>query len=226
MPVVASDGKTLAFTNTRGDNAGIFTADLTSSNTDRSEGLVMSAERKTPVQFTPDRTSLLYYAFAQGGSQRLWLLPLADKADSMPLSQGTSNEIQGRLSPDGRWLAYAGDESGRWEVYVQAFPNPSTRMTVSTGGGAEPYWRGDGRELYYLADDRALMAVAVTPGARLQLGRPHALFRPRVVGEPSTYRSHFVPTADGQRFLIDVLRDPSLDPVNVLVNWARPGRNR
>jgi hypothetical protein len=91
---------------------------------------------------------------------------------------------------------------------------------VSIGGGAEPQWRRDGKELFYLSSDRTLMAVAVTPGEALRVGRPTPLFHVPVAGDLNTYRSHYAVTADGQRFLVDVLDDKSgHDSMAILVNW-------
>ena len=80
------------------------------------------------------------------------------------------------LSPDGRWLAYVSDESGRYEVYVQSFPGGGGKRQVSTGGGIGPRWRGDGKELFYHAPDGKLMAVPVKSGASFEAGAPVALF--------------------------------------------------
>jgi Tol biopolymer transport system component len=223
MPVPAPDGRTLAFTATREAGAGLFTVPLDALSESNGPGFVISAERKTPVQFTNDGQSLLYYASSPRG-QDLWQLHLTGNAAPTRLVDSAANEIHGRLSPDERWLAYASDESGTWEVYVQSFPEAKSRLTVSASGGAEPIWRSDGRELYYLAEDHSLMAVDVTPGPTLRLTRPTVLFRPSVVGEPATYRSHYAVTADGQRFLVDVLRDPISDPITLLLNWAHGER--
>jgi hypothetical protein len=103
---------------------------------------------------------------------------------------------------------------------VQSFPGGGNKRSVSTTGGAEPRWRADGRELFYLAEDRALMAVPVTPGPVLQVGAPERLFRTITVGEATTYRNHFAVTRDGQRFLFDLLNDAALDPITVLLNWS------
>jgi eukaryotic-like serine/threonine-protein kinase len=92
------------------------------------------------------------------------------------LGANTLHEIQGALSPDGRWLAYASDESGAFEVYVQAFPDSLAKRLVSRGGGAEPRWRADGRELFYVSSDRRLMAVPTTNGPAFEASTPAALF--------------------------------------------------
>jgi hypothetical protein len=115
----------------------------------------------------------------------------------------SANEIQGQVSPDGRWLAYASDESGAWEVYVQSFPSPGAKRTISTGGGTEPQWRGDGKELFYLSADHMMMAVDVNSGSTLQASKPKPLFRAPCSGRSPAYRNYYAVTADGTRFLID-----------------------
>jgi Tol biopolymer transport system component len=220
MPVPAPDGRTLAYTATLPNGAGILTASIDAPDAGDRAAHAVSVDAKIPVQFADDGRTLLYYTFSDRGQNLAWLTLPDGTSSSAAMGRSTGSQMQGRLSPDGRWLAYAGDESGRWEVYVQSFPQPTSRLAISTNGGSEPYWRGDGRELYYVAADRSLMAVDIAPGPRLRVGRPHVLFRPRVVGEPATYRSHYVASPDGQRFLIDVLRDPALDSVSVLLNWT------
>jgi len=122
------------------------------------------------------------------------------------------------LSPDGRFVSYTSDESGRTEVYVQTFPLSDRKYPVSTRGGYEPRWRGDGRKIYYLSADRKLMAVAVGPGP--SFGVPKALFQTRVAEGVTAYRSHYVPTRDGQRFLITTqTSDPPQASITVVLNW-------
>jgi hypothetical protein len=120
---------------------------------------------------------------------------------------------------DGRWVAYASDESGAWEVYVQAFPMPGAKRTISVGGGAEPQWRRDGQERYYLAPDGTLIAVAVsTSGDTFDAGRPLPLFRARIPADIITFGNHYAVSRDGQRFLVDATDDN--EPINVVVNWT------
>ena len=215
------DGQSLVFTSsTRGSTNGIFSIPLNRAETAGGDAIVLSPGTKTLTYSTRDGRYLLYQTFAPGRGQDLWMVPRSGDRTPVPLLQSAANEIQGQVSPDGNWLAYASDESGKWEVYVQAFPRGDLRQTISPAGGAEPTWRADGRELYYLAEDHSLMAVDITPGRTLHVGRPRVLFRPATVGEATTYRSHYAATSDGQRFLVDVLIDPSLDPITVLLNWT------
>jgi hypothetical protein len=105
-------------------------------------------------------------------------------------------------------------------VYVQTFPASGGKSRVSTGGGCQPRWRGDGRELFYIAADRKLMAVGVKPGAAFEAGVPQALFGTRVL-TLTEFRNHYAVSADGQRFLINsVIEETDATPINVVVNWA------
>ena len=142
------------------------------------------------------------------------------RGEAFPVVQTEANETAGTLSPDGRWLAYASDESGRYEVYVQSFPGGGGKRQVSTGGGNGPRWRRDGRELFYYAADGKLMAAQVRSGESFEAGAAVSLFEFRA----GTLRSTFAPyavTADGQRFLINAVVETEPNaPLTVVVNWA------
>jgi hypothetical protein len=161
----------------------------------------------------------------------LWALPLTGDRKPIPLLQSEFNEYMGQLSPDGRWLAYASDESGRPEVYVQPFTAGAApgsgkpvagKWPVSTGGGSQPRWRGDGKELFYLAD-RKLMAVEIKiSGGGFDHGPAQALFTLRFNPiSAGHYLYRYVPSADGKRFLVGTEPGESTEapPLNVVVNW-------
>jgi len=120
-------------------------------------------------------------------------------------------------------VAYASDESGSLEVYLQSFPEPGSKLPVSVYGGGEPVWRSDGRELYYLAADRSLMAVDVAPEAdQLHVSRPRVLFKAPVSGGLADYPGHYAVSADGERFLIDVVdSENTQESIAVIANWTR-----
>jgi hypothetical protein len=126
--------------------------------------------------------------------------------------------MHARISPDSRWIAYASDESGQWEVYVQSFPSPGAKQTVSVGGGAQPRWRQDGKALYYLAPNGSLMSVAVGAGEGLDVARPVPLFKAPISSDIIAFRNQYAVTRDGQRFLIDTAAERA--PINVVVNWT------
>ena len=137
-----------------------------------------------------------------------------------PLLRTAFNEHFGRVSPDGRWLAYMSDESGTIEVYVQTFPAPEAKRRISTSGGREPTWSGDGRELFYVAADDTLMAVNVTPGASFQASTPTALFKTRLSRNMLNELSYTV-SRDGRRFLINTITEESASvPTKIIFNWT------
>jgi Tol biopolymer transport system component len=108
----------------------------------------------------------------------LWILRMAPKRESFALLATKANETQGQFSPDPRWIAYASDESGVYEIYVQPFPPTGGKWQVSTGGGVQPRWRRDGKELFYVAFDRTLMAVDVSTTPAISFGAPRRFFPP------------------------------------------------
>ena len=116
-------------------------------------------------------------AFSAGEPSDLWLLPVAEPTESRSASCASpSDQMHANFSPDGRFIAYSSNESGRYEVYVESLPPSDRKWPISINGGYEPRWRADGRELYYLAEDRKLMAVPVSSGAA-PFGVPTALFQ-------------------------------------------------
>jgi hypothetical protein len=148
----------------------------------------------------------------------IWLLPTAPNGPLRPLIDGPGDQLQGNFSPNGRLVAYASNESGRFEVYVQTVAPSDQKWQVSTAGGTEPRWRRDGREIYYLAPDRKLMSVAVADGPGFSI--PRALFQTQVLEQSSVYRSNYVPTASGQRFLINTQTGKgSGGEINLVLNW-------
>ena len=129
-------------------------------------------------------------------------------------------EVEPQLSPDGRWLAYASNETGRYEIYVQPFPTTGTRWQVSNAGGRQATWRKDGKELFFVADEGAkFYAVDILHKPdRFDFGVPRFLFDMRA-NVFNSLRS-YIPSRDGQRFLINMLRESSEAPINVVHNWT------
>jgi hypothetical protein len=157
-----------------------------------------------------------------GTKSDVWVWQLDDDRPPVPVLQSPSNEGQSQVSPDGRFIAYISDESGRFEVYVQPFPLGQEKWQISAGGGFDPRWRRDGRELFYVAADRKLMAVDVRTRATLQHGPPRPLFDTRLIDLWQDTRNHYEVAPDGRRFLIMVPRvDPRSVPFTMLVNWQQ-----
>jgi Tol biopolymer transport system component len=131
-------------------------------------------------------------------------------------------ERVGQFSPDGRWVAYQSDRSGRFEIYVQPFPGSGDQFQVSTGGGTHPRWRPDGEEIYFISLDGMLMAAAVrAAGSTFDAGSPTPLFRTRLaVGGLASVSPQYAVARDG-RFLLNVSLDGPA-PITVILNW-NPG---
>jgi len=151
----------------------------------------------------------------------LWYITWPERV-AKPLLQAKWTVRNAQFSPDGRWMAYASNETGNWEIYVSPFPSANGKWQVSSAGGQEPRWRQDGKELFYLSADGKMMAVAVTAGPSFAAGSPVALFqthRRQPVSSLDVF-SYDV-SGDGQRFLIDAKVDEAnAAPLSVLLNWA------
>jgi Tol biopolymer transport system component len=167
--------------------------------------------------WSPDGRYVIGSVPQQATGDDLWLIPLSGDKPFKFLGP-PSDQIHANFSPDGRFVAYTSNESGRFQVYVQTFPLSDRKWQVSTDGGYEPRWRADGHEIYYLSEDRKLMAVPV--GAGPSFAVPKMLFQTRVSEGVTSRRTHYVPSRDGQRFLVNTQSvDASPNPITVVLNW-------
>jgi len=151
----------------------------------------------------------------------LWVLSLPDKKPQ-PFLQTEFNEAHAKFSPDGKWVAYASDEIGRPEIYVRSFPTAEGgKWQISTAGGDQPYWRKDGKELYYLAPDGKIMVVEIKTDKSFEAGVPNALFRANVTynGLIGYDRNQYAVSADGQRFLINSIPPEVSTGITILFDW-------
>ena len=186
LPVWGPRGSDIVFTSRRvGGSSDLVHRSIVGASTDESL-LLRTPHMKIGGNWTDDNRYIVYTGSDPRTKLDLWTLTVADRTP-IPFLRTPFNEMHGQVSPDGRWLAYASDESGTWEVYVQTFPVPGAKRTISVGGGAEPQWRRDGRELYYLAPDGTLMAVPVSSTRRNLRRRPR---RPAVPGTHSGGHHH------------------------------------
>ena len=153
------------------------------------------------------------------GMTRLATIPARSGSEATTYVEGAFVVNFGQFSPDGRWMAYESNETGRTEVYVDSFPKAGHRVRVSRAGGAWPKWRPDGKELYYLAD-RTLIAVSIdTSRAELTTSQPSTLFEGPAVGAVGA-RGQFAPNADGSKFLFNaVVEDHTPAGITVITNW-------
>jgi len=168
--------------------------------------------------WSPDGRYIIGSVPQRSTGEDIWLIPLGGDKKPFKLLGPPSDQIHANFSPDGRYVAYSSNESGRFQVYVQTFPLSDRKWQVSTDGGYEPRWRADGREIYYLSEDRKLMAVTV--GAGPSFAVPKMLFQTRVPEGVTSRHTHFVPSRDGQRFLVNTQNlDASPNPITVVLNW-------
>ena len=171
------------------------------------------------MDWSRDGRFILYEEDTAPGNQRsLWILPVAPgDAKPRPYLRAAFNQSNGQFSPDTRWVAFQSDESGRYEVYIDTFPEPRGKVRISTGGGVLPQWAAGGRELFYVAPDSMLMSVSLKPGVgSLEPSVPHALFPLQVI---DTDVSPYYAGPDGQRFLVLEAAEHAPQPLTVIVNW-------
>ena len=179
--------------------------------------LTKSANIQYPGGFTPDARTLLFRGFSNDTGWDLFTIAV-DGGSPQRLLQTPADESEMSLSPDGRFLAYTSNESGRTEVYVSRFPEMSNKVAVSSGGGVRPMWRGDGRELFYVSSGSRLMAASIAAsGAAATVGPSATLF------EVPLFGGLYAPSSDGRRFLI-AMPAPSTDvvPMELQINRLAP----
>jgi Tol biopolymer transport system component len=217
-PVWSPDGSRVVYSSNRLGGIDLYWLRADGTGDER----VLSSAGKVAYQATDwslDGRFLLY--LAERGQGDLWILPLLPTQKPRPFLESPSDERQGQFSPDARWIAYTSDESGAHEVYVRRFPGADGKWQVSTHGGAQPRWRRDGKELFYLAPDGKLMAAAVKAGLpTFETGTPEALFNTGITASFVERRNHYVVTRDGQRFLVNIsAEDENSAPITVVMNW-------
>jgi dipeptidyl aminopeptidase/acylaminoacyl peptidase len=220
FPVWSPDGRHLMYR--AGTTQNLYQKEASGAGTE--QRVTESANMQVPGDWSRDGRLVLYHELAPETNRDLWVLPVGPDgkpeagAKARPYLRTRFNEHLARFSPEPspRWVAYVSDESGRDEVYVQAFPEPRGKFLISTGGGMNPEWSRDGRELYYVSPDNKLMA------AELTLGRDSAIPSiPRELFAISPGTAGFPPytvAPDGKRFLVSVPAGGS-QPLELVVNW-------
>lgn len=213
VPIWSPDATRLVF----GSNPQ-FHFDLYMKNSDgmqEEKRIVQDDLDKFPTDWSGDGKYLLY-----NRATDLWFVTFPEQKNSLFL-KAESVLSNGQFSPDGKWVTYASNESGKWEIYVTSFPVAHGKWRVSTTGGEQPRWRGDGKELFYLSSDGKMMAAPVTTGAKFDSGTPVALF-PATPRQRAARTELFVydVSRDGQRFLINTqVKQAETQPMSVVLNW-------
>jgi eukaryotic-like serine/threonine-protein kinase len=212
-PVWSPDGSRMVFGSNRGVNFDLYLKDTNGAQEEKP--IPQDGTDRFPTDWSRDGKYILYERGAD-----LWFVTIPEFHPAQFL-KASSTLKGGRFSPDGKWVAYSSNESGRWEVYVTSFPEARGKWQVSNAGGVEPKWRGDGKELFYLSPESKMMAVAVKTDPNFDPGTPAVLFQanPREMLATSEQFSYEV-SQDGQKFLINTHLKTATTPLSVVLNWS------
>jgi Tol biopolymer transport system component len=226
FPNWSPDGNRIAFDSNRKGHRDLY---LKPSNGASSEELLLeSAQDKGVEDWSRDGHFLLYHSIDPQTLYDIWVLPMEGDRKPFLFLKTNFDERRGQFSPDGRWVAYMSNESGRYEIYVRPFNGNAPgapiggQWQVSTFGGINPKWRADGKELYYIALDGKLMAAQITARpATIEPGTPVVLFQTRIVGGGTDVfvGNNYGVSGDG-RFLINTVLEEAPSPITLLQNWT------
>ncbi len=222
-PVWTPDGKRVAFRSTRTGASNLWWKSADGSGAE--ERLTDSPNNQMATGFSPDGKWLAYQEISSSGAADILILPMTGERKPKPFLQTPFWEGEAQFSPDGRWLAYVSNETGRYEVYVQPYPGPGGKWQISAGGGREPVWARQGRELFY-RNGNQVMAVDVTLGNSFTAGKPRLLFEGQYFSVGGYINLDIAP--DGQRFLLlqDATPDAALTQIHLIQNWFEELKQR
>jgi Tol biopolymer transport system component len=216
--VWSADGRRVAYASRHKKALDIFQRNVSGLGSE--ETLFEDDADKYPLGFTSDGRFLLYFVPTGTATGHVWLLPMSGDRMPRPFNHTKASEVPAEVSPDGRWMAYVSDETGRREVYVTAFPEATGKWQISTTGGENPRWRKDGKEMFFTSGDRFVAVDVNMTGEQFDSAALRPLFGVRVPAPALGTRSTYAVSRDGQRFLFNIW-DPkaAFAPITVVVNW-------
>jgi serine/threonine protein kinase len=225
FPVWSPDGSQIVFRSDREDH-DLY---IKPSNGSGTEELLHKKEVEVPQHWSTDGKFLLYFTRDRKTARDLWALPMkGDDRRPHLVANSPYDERIGQFSPNGLWVAYETNESGRFEVVVQSFPEPNGKWQVSIGGGTQPRWRSDGKELYFIAPDGKLMAASVDERSRagtFEAGTPVPLFPARIAGNiENAARANYAVSPDGRFLIVQDVDEPTSMPITLISNWRGNSR--
>jgi Tol biopolymer transport system component len=213
LPAWSPDGKQVVFANNGQSRFDLYLKNVDGSQAERQ--IAQDGPDRFPVDWSRDGKYILY----ERGSD-LWYLRTADMT-AKELLKAPSTIRSSQFSPDGKWVAYSSNETGKWEVFVTSFPDGHGKWQISNAGGNQPRWRGDSREMYYMTPDSKLVAVPVKSGSSFEAGAATVLFQayPREAAFATSEQYFYDVSKDGQKFLINAQIRSAMAPLSVVHGW-------
>ena len=222
-PVWSPDGNHIVFQSPRKGVVNLYWK--LSSGAGSDELLLESDQAKNANDWSSDGRFLLFRSVDPRTGDDLWVLPFFGDKKQFPFLKTPFEERNGQFSPDGKWIAYQSNESGRFEIYIQPFPGPGGKFQISTDGGAQPRWNKNGKEIFYVSLDSKMMVAPVKlsqDGQSLETSAPVTLFPVRIAEGtlPGVARQQYAVSSDGQRFLVNLAADEgAASPITLIYNW-------
>ena len=214
MPVWSPDGEKIVYSSSPDSVYDIYEKSLDGES--KPKLLFKNNLFKTAADWSSDGKYILLGVYNPVTQLDLWVMPMFGDKKPYPYLQSKFNEMPGSISPDGNWVAYSSDETGRSEIYIQSFPEPGKKIAVSTRGGIYPKWRKDGKELFYISADDSLSVVEIKLNNQPEIGKTRALFKIDKLEYPNMYAV----LNNGQDIMVNNSKyQTTIKSVRVIANW-------